>query len=177
MGRQNQAENEDRLHENQRRLHRQALARREYMADTPYPEEQTINELLQLLNGQEHCLQPEPGGEKSGRPNSKKRRQKHDAGNRLKAVAKRELMHLYIREGCGGKWQGTLKALRKALNRDKRFDRSEASLFRDLNGTKLWEPPDRKAPHKTLPRKGEREAVSRDAGPDDLSDHGAWTMP
>jgi hypothetical protein len=104
----------------------------------------------------------------------KKWRQRPDSGGKVKAEARRQLVYSYLDDECGGRWDGTLRELQAALEKRSNLSVSTSTLSRDLRGSKYRTPKGK--PPRTLPLKGEREAVV-DSGPADFSDYDAWTMP
>lgn len=107
------------------------------------------------------------------KPAKSRRKSKHasDSAPRLKRDARRDLVSNYIRDKCGGRWDGTQLELQEALLKDKGLKVSKSTLCRDLKGTTYFGKPRRAAGGA-----GEREAVSAD-GPVDLSHLDSWTMP
>lgn len=108
----------------------------------------------------------------NGKGATRSRRHQSDSGGKLKADVKRTIVLEFL-EKCGG-WDGTLIGLSAELKRKKTLSISASTLSRYLRGTKY----DRKGKPRRAPKgKAQREAVSDDLGPADLSDHDAWTIP
>ena len=107
-------------------------------------------------------------GHQKGKP-GKSGKAKADDGRRLKKKARQELVLSYCREH---RWDGKLPELQAVLKRDKGLALSTPTLSRYLKGTEFATG----NPHRTLPRRGEREAAVMPTKADDLSGCDAWTM-
>lgn len=92
-------------------------------------------------------------------------------GPRVDRAAKREFVIAYIRDECGGQWDGSLEGLRESLLKNKRFSLSVPTLSRYRVVKKRFGNPHRAAAGKT-----EFEAVSTDEGAADLSDLDTYHM-
>ncbi len=102
------------------------------------------------------------------------RKQRADAGNKLKAKAKKDLVWNHIDKKCKGHWDGSYEQLSAALKKEQGLKISDTQLWRYLKGTKYVKPK-RELP-RTLPRKGEKEAVADDETTD-IPEVEAWIMP
>lgn len=95
--------------------------------------------------------------------------------SQLNAEARKDLLMAFLHERGG--WDGTLKQLRKALDRAKNLNLSESTLSRYLKGSRHKRPGN---PHRAARSSGRRtnesEAVTY-GEPASMPDVGAFTMP
>ncbi len=115
--------------------------------------------------------------ETDGQGPRKTKKHKANAGNRLKADAKREFVLQWLKEERG--FDGTYAEMSAALERATGLKVSVSTLCRYLSRTQFQRRTGN--PHEAAKKAGksgtEREAVSREEGPDDMSNEAAWTMP
>lgn len=115
----------------------------------------------------------------AGGADSKRKTRKHkaDAGNRLKADAKRDVVLQWLNDR--GRFDGSYQQMSEALKKERNLEVSASTLSRYLKGTKYHRmhgnPSQAARKHGKVGE--EREAVSREGDPADLSDTDAWTMP
>lgn len=104
----------------------------------------------------------------------KKRKHRPDSGGKLKADAKKEIVTGFIKEKCGGHWDGTYEQLSEKLRKELGLKISDSQLYRYLKGTRYVHP--QRAPRRPLPGRGETEPVV-DEGAADMRGCETYTMP